>query len=88
MDEKRGDATAVADGRQERRRGDRRRNGTSPGRFSTAPATRLHGQLRCERNDVGEIVEIWIGGSELLRTVIDCSDRRENPYFSITIHCS
>ena len=89
MDEKRSDGTAsVANVTQDRRRAARRRYASAPGRFRMGQVTRLEGQLRCERNDVGEIVEIWIGDRELLRTIIDCNDRRENVDFSVGITCS
>ena len=89
MDEERADGTAsIVSARLDRRRGERRRFGSLSGRFTMGSVMRLQGPLRCQRNDVGEIVEIWIGDSELLRTVIDCSDRREAPYFSVTINCS
>jgi hypothetical protein len=89
MDEKRADGMAsIVSARQDRRRGERRRHGSLPGRSSTGPVSRLQGPLRCVKNDVGEIVEIWIGDTELLRTVIDCNDRLEAPYFSVTVNCS
>ena len=87
MNEQRGEGTAAV-ARTERRRGERRRYGSPSGRVGMGEVARLEGRVRCQRNDVGEIVEIWIGRNELLRTVIDCNDRRDDLYFSVTINSS
>jgi hypothetical protein len=89
MNEERADGTAsVAGVGLERRRRDRRRFATQPGRFATGSVARLEGEIGCQRNDVGEIVEIWVGDRELLSTIIDCNDRREGLRFVVTISAS
>jgi hypothetical protein len=88
MNEERADGTAsIAGVGLERRRRDRRRF-AAPRRFGPGSVARLEGELRCQRNDVGEIVEIWIGDRELLSAVIDCNDRREGQHFVVTINSS
>jgi hypothetical protein len=57
-------------------------------RHPAATSLLLQGRARCERNADGEIVEIWIGGQELLGTVIECNDRYGDAGFTIAIECS